>query len=158
MGSIYKRGPARPQANITSMIDVVFLLIVFFVLVSQIVDLESVDMELPEPEHAATALPEEEPRAVLNVVPGEDGDCDGYRLAGLDYPPTTEGLGSLRSALVALYQQTPGLRVNLRADRTTDYRWVSPALQLVRQAAGLSGTGQDAARMNLVVQRGVDEP
>ena len=158
MGSIYKRGPARPQANITSMIDVVFLLIVFFVLVSQIVDLESVDMELPEPEHAATALPEEEPRAVLNVVPGEDGDCDGYRLAGLDYPPTTEGLGSLRSALVVLYQQTPGLRVNLRADRTTDYRWVSPALQLVRQAAGLSGTGQDAARMNLVVQRGADEP
>ncbi|MEE2719309.1 MAG: biopolymer transporter ExbD [Planctomycetota bacterium] len=156
MASIFKRGPARPQANITSMIDVVFLLIVFFVLVSQIVDLESVDMELPEPEHPAAALPEEEPRAVLNVLPGDDGDCDGYRLAGVDYPPTPDGLGALRTALVAIYQQTPGIRVNLRADRATDYRWVSPVLQLVRQAAGLSGTGQDAARMNLVVQRGGD--
>jgi biopolymer transport protein ExbD len=154
MSTIFQRGPARPQANITSMIDVVFLLIVFFVLVSQIVDLESVDMELPEPEHPATALPEEVPRAVLNVLPGDDGECDGYRLAGRDYPATSAGLGGLRAALVVLYQDTPGLRVNLRADRATDYRWVSPVLQVVRQAAGLSGTGLASARLNLVVQGG----
>ena len=54
MSSIFRRGPAQAQANITPMIDVVFLLIVFFVLVSQIVDLESVDLDLPTPEHAAT--------------------------------------------------------------------------------------------------------
>ena len=154
MSTIFQRGPARPQANITSMIDVVFLLIVFFVLVSQIVDLESVDMDLPAPESPATALPEEEPRAVLNVLPGEDGMCDGYRLAGRDYSPDPTGLLELRTALVGLYRDTPGLRVNLRADRGTDYRWVSPVLQLVRQAATLSEVGLDAARMNLVVQRG----
>ena len=48
------RGPAlrdRPPvaANLTPMIDVTFLLIVFFVVVSQIVEVENVEMELPRP-------------------------------------------------------------------------------------------------------------
>jgi biopolymer transport protein ExbD len=39
---IYRRGPAQISANLTPMIDVTFLLIVFFVLVSQIVEVENV--------------------------------------------------------------------------------------------------------------------
>lgn len=153
MSTIFRRGPAQAQTNITPMIDVVFLLIVFFVLVSQIVDLESVDLDLPTPEHAATHLPEEEPRAVVNVLPGPGGECEGYRMGGQEYAPTPAGLAELRSALVTRYQETPGLRVNLRADRLTNYRWVSPVLILVRQAAGSAGVGLDGARMNLVVIR-----
>lgn len=153
MSSIFKRGPARPQANITPMIDVTFLLIVFFVLVSQIVDLENVDMELPAPEHAATRLPGEDPRAVVNVVPGIDGRITGYRLGSRRFDPSPEGLGQLRDALVELYQATPVMRVNLRADRGTDYRWIAPVLQVVRQAAGMADVGLEGASLNLVVIR-----
>ena len=153
MSSIFKRGPARPQANITPMIDVTFLLIVFFVLVSQIVDLEQVDMELPAPEQAATRLPGDEPRAVVNVVPGRAGGIAAYQLGSRRFEPTTAGLGGLRNALIELYQATPIMRVNLRADRGTDYRWVAPVLQVVREAAGLADVGLDGGRLNLVVIR-----
>ena len=40
MRSIHQRGPVRAQASLTPMIDVVFLLVVFFVAVSQLVDRE----------------------------------------------------------------------------------------------------------------------
>ena len=153
MSSIFKRGPAQPQANITPMIDVTFLLIVFFVLVSQIVDLENVDMQLPAPEQAATRLPGDEPRAVVNLVPGVDGRIAGYQLGSRRFAPSSEGLGELRDALVELYQATPVMRVNLRADRSTEYQWVAPVLQVVRQAAGLADVGLDGARLNLVVLR-----
>ena len=153
MSRIFRRGPARPLANLTPMIDVTFLLIVFFVVVSQIVDLESVDIELPAPDQPATHLPGEEPRAVVNVLPGMDGRSLGYRLAGREYQPTPEGLAGLRESLVMLYQSTPAMRVNLRADRATDYRWISPVLKVIRQAAGMAEVGLDGASLNLVVVR-----
>ena len=46
MSAVFKRGRAEVHANLTSLIDVTFLLIVFFVLVSQIVDAEN-DCQLP---------------------------------------------------------------------------------------------------------------
>ena len=153
MSTIFKRGPARPQANITPMIDVTFLLIVFFVLVSQIVDLENVDLELPAPDHAATRLPGEEPRAVVNVLPGPSGKSSGYRVAGESFEATPAGVQGLRSLLVELFQATPQMRVNLRADRRTAYRWVAPVFQAVRQAAVMADVGLDGASLNLVVVR-----
>lgn len=153
MSTIFKRGPARPQANITPMIDVTFLLIVFFVLVSQIVDLENVDLELPAPDHAATQLPGEEPRAVVNVLPGLGGGSNGYRVAGHDFAATPTGVQELRTRLIDLFQSTPTMRVNLRADRRTEYRWIAPVFQAVRQAAVLADVGLDGASLNLVVVR-----
>ena len=135
------------------MIDVTFLLIVFFVLVSQIVDLENVDLELPAPEHAATRLPGEEPRAVVNVLPGPDGRSSGYQVAGARFDATPDGVQGLRAMLVELFQDTPMMRVNLRADRSTAYRWVAPVFQAVRQAAVMADVGLDGASLNLVVVR-----
>ena len=71
MSTIYKRGNAEISANLTPMIDVTFLLIVFFVLVSQIVEVENVEMELPKPTEPLTEKLGEEQRAVINVVPEE---------------------------------------------------------------------------------------
>ena len=53
MSRIHKRGTAELHANLTPMIDVTFLLIVFFVLVSQIVEVENVELKLPELEETA---------------------------------------------------------------------------------------------------------
>ena len=58
VSKIHKRGTAELHANLTPMIDVVFLLIVFFVLVSQIVEVENVEMRLPELVEPATQPPE----------------------------------------------------------------------------------------------------
>ncbi len=140
-------------ANLTPMIDVVFLLIVFFVVVSQIVEVENVDLDLPRPQDAASELPGEQPRIVINVLPGPDGLAGGYRMAQRRYPADTAGMESLAHSLAALYRENPALGVNLRADRSTHYRWVEPVLQAVSTAARLSGRDDVRGRVNLVVVR-----
>ena len=77
MSAIHRKGLARIEANLTPMIDMTFLLIVFFVLVSRIVDLESADMDLPHPRDPASEPASEENRAVLNVMPGPLGGTSG---------------------------------------------------------------------------------
>ncbi len=62
--------PEPIAANLTPMIDVTFLLIIFFVLVSQIVEVENADLDLPRPEQAASELPSEQSRVVINVPSG----------------------------------------------------------------------------------------
>ncbi len=141
------------HANLTPMIDVTFLLIVFFVLVSQIVEVENVDLELPSPEDPASQLAGEQQRVVINVLPAGPGKAAGYRMAGRMYPPDAEGLANLSVSLGALYKVNPGLNINLRADRRTHYTWVEPIFGAVSAAARLSGRDDVRGRVNLVVTR-----
>ena len=55
------------------MIDVTFLLIVFFVVVSQIVDRDVVPLDLPAPENAKALVSVSDNKMVINVVPFSDG-------------------------------------------------------------------------------------
>ena len=91
MSKIHRRGPAELHANLTPMIDVTFLLIVFFVLVSQIVEVESVPMSLPEPLEPLTERLGEEPRAMINVVPAAGGAAAAYRLGTRSFSPDRSG-------------------------------------------------------------------
>ena len=61
------------NANMTPMIDVTFLLIVFFVVVSQIVDRDVVPLDLPAPENAQAMVSVVDHKLVINVVPLSDG-------------------------------------------------------------------------------------
>ncbi len=146
--------PEPIAANLTPMIDVVFLLIVFFVLVSQIVEVENADLDLPRPQDPASVLPGEQTRIVINVLPGSGGDVSGYRMGNRRYAADTAGLHSLATSLAALYRDAPALDVNLRADRRTDYRYVEPVFQAVSAAVRLSGRNTVHGRVNLVVVRG----
>ena len=148
-----KRQPIALQANLTPMIDVTFLLIVFFVLVSQIVEVENADLDLPKPARPVSELPGEEHRVVINVLGGPDGRASAYRMGGRTYRPDTAGLEALTAALATLYQDDGGLSVNLRADRTTRYRWVEPLFGVVAAAARRSGREGVRGRVNLVVVR-----
>ena len=143
--------PEPIAANLTPMIDVTFLLIIFFVLVSQIVEVENADLDLPRPQEAASELPAEQSRVVINVLRGAGGDAVGYRMSNHRYMADTAGLEALAHSLAAMYQQNPALGVNLRADRRTDYRWVEPVFQAVSAAARLSGRDDVKGRVNLVV-------
>ena len=63
----------------------------------------------------------------------------------------------LTEALSALYRSNPTLAVNLRADRTTQYEWISPCFRAATVAASLAAEAPNAPpegivpRMNLVV-------
>ena len=148
-----KRGLARVEANLTPMIDVVFLLIVFFVLVSQIVDLENVELELPSLIDPASKIAGEEQRVVVNVEPGIDGDVSRYKLGGQFYTADLQGIKDMTAHLAELYKINPLLSVNLRADAGTHYQWVEPVMQSVANAAILSEQPTAVPRVNLVVIR-----
>lgn len=150
MSVVHERGNARIEANLTPMIDMTFLLIVFFVLVSRISEVENVKMDLPEPEHPATVPPPDEGRLVLNVLPGEAGGIEGYKVGAAQFAPTAEGLASLERHLSGLFRASPDLDVNLRADRATAYSEVVPALEAIAGAARTSDR-PEATRVNLVV-------
>ena len=149
MSVVHERGHARIEANLTPMIDMTFLLIVFFVLVSRISEVESVPMELPRPVDPATVPPPEEGRVVLNVLPGPDGTVEGYKVGAAQFAPTPDGSAALERHLAGLLAQNPDLDVNLRADRATAYADISPALEAVAAAGRLVDRG--ATRINLVV-------
>ncbi len=148
---------ARIEANLTPMIDVSFLLIVFFVLVSRISGGERTPMELPDVRAGAAEEGREEARVVLSVLPGENGKARAYRLDLDEFPADPDGLVMLTEALSALYRSNPTLAVNLRADRTTQYEWISPCFRAATVAASLAAEAPNAPpegivpRMNLVV-------
>ena len=152
MSKVHTRGPAPLRANLTPMIDVTFLLIVFFVLVSQIVEVEHVDLRLPELVEPRTDLPGDEARAVINVVPGARGRAESYRLGTRDYPANETGAEQLETAIGALLQANPSLRLNLRADQRTHFDAVEPVLRAVA-GAGRSTPGGSTPPINLVVVR-----
>jgi hypothetical protein len=71
MSHVTRRGPVKPTLNITPLIDVVFLLIVFFMLVSKIVTEEVPELQLPNPDQSESFVNPDENRIIINVVPLE---------------------------------------------------------------------------------------
>ena len=152
MSSIHHRGPARVQASLTPMIDVVFLLVVFFVAVSQLVDRDQLELDLPDPTPSAAHQPEEGGRAVVNVLPGPDGTSIGYQVDGRLFMVDASGQSQLIDHLRGRLESTPGLFINVRADQTTGWGWVAPVMAAARNAATLAG--DPAARVRLSVESG----
>lgn len=66
---VTKRGPVKPSLNITPLIDVVFLLIVFFMLVQTIKQDEVPPLQLPDIDHTLASVVESKNRLIVNVLP-----------------------------------------------------------------------------------------
>ncbi len=133
------------------MIDVSFLLIVFFALVSGIANREQASMSLSRVREGVAARPDDDARWVLNILPAADGTSSGYALNGAVYAADADGAAQLAEAIAAGYRSNPRLEVNLRADRATRYRFVEPAMRAATTAARLAGGGA-LPRLNLVVE------
>lgn len=141
--------------NLTSLIDVTFLLIVFFVLVSRLNEIEQIEMNLPSPAGAATEVLESERQVVINVVPGASGSAAAFRVGVTDFTPDASGLEAMTAHMAGLYQLNPRIDVNIRADRLTRYEHIEPVIGAVSVAAR-SAVGDRAgasARVNLAVVR-----
>src|SRR5690606_27494702 len=73
---IFKRGFTAPEMNITPLIDVTFLLIIFFMLVNNIISEETVEMFVPALTQPRTQALATEDRIVVNVKPVESSAAD----------------------------------------------------------------------------------
>lgn len=124
------------QPNLTSLIDVVFLLLVFFLLATQLVQESRVEMALPAFDDRQSGELPRESRVILNVVPVERESEFGvaYQIEQRAFAGDGAGVNALASALRDLNDRQPGLRVLLRAARDEAYERVHPALQAVTLA------------------------
>ncbi|MEL7087951.1 MAG: biopolymer transporter ExbD [Planctomycetota bacterium] len=150
MSKVVQRGAVTPSMNITPLIDVVFLLIIFFMLVNNIVSEESEPMKLAELEDPRTREIGEIERVVVNVVPepfseaGRDefplnhpgrpayvkvGTGAGSRFETGDLKGITEALRSARA-------DSAQIEVLLRVDGAIYYDNVQPIMAAVT-AAGI---------------------
>jgi len=148
----HRRGPVRITANLTPLIDMTFLLIVFFILVTRFSDTQRVGMALPRPASPASTPAEERRRVTINVVPRPDRpELVGMLVAaGREHTPDAAGRGQLSEQVTELFSGAPELRLNVRADRRIEYRYMEPVLRAIADGAARAGA---SPRINLVVVR-----
>jgi biopolymer transport protein ExbD len=114
----------QPTLNLTPMIDIVFLLIIFFMVGTKFTELErKIGLRVPEvaDKGALTAAPE---RKIVNVY--RDGTLT------LDHVPVT--LDQLTSQLAATQSQYSDLGVLIRGDAKGEFQRVASALNACKQA------------------------
>ncbi|WPJ95451.1 biopolymer transporter ExbD [Coraliomargarita algicola] len=112
-----------PEFELTPMIDVVFLLIAFFMTLISFISAELVQLELPEAEQAT--IPEEPgERQYISV------DAEGQLFLGAT-PITPE---ALTAQLTALKAEIPQIQVFLRADAHTAHRHVNRVMEATAKA------------------------
>jgi biopolymer transport protein ExbD len=139
-----RRRRRRAMLNVTSLIDVLFLLLIFFMLTSTFRRSGQLTLSLPE-SSTASPLPAGESQAPLRVSLLEDGRV----LVGDAPVEESELLSILRKQA----QANPGSKVLLQAEAATRHADVVRILDLIREAgfAGVSiGTEMRA------FQRGVE--
>ncbi len=117
----------EPALNLTSMIDVVFLLLIFFMVATTFLDPErQVELDLPEAAEAGAA-PTTAEEIVVNVL--QDGR--------LSVGGTVVDEQGLRTALRQAAATNPDMQVTIRGDRQTHHENVVKVMNACG-AAGLA--------------------
>jgi biopolymer transport protein ExbD len=113
-----------PAINLTPMIDIVFNLIIFFMVCTRFTDIErKVDLSVPQV-GGTSGLAQVQRSRTINI------HRDGSIM--LDSQPMT--LTELRSTLAAANRQYEGLEVTIRGDGFTPYQNVAAVMTACRQA------------------------
>ena len=144
MSQVFRKGPTSPEMNMTPMIDVVFLLIIFFMLVNQIIAEETVKMIVPELDEPKTRETGDIQRITINLAP-EDFDSErkigdltipgeaSYVKVGLDEYDLTDMEG-VTAALKNAKEHSKEVEILLRADAGLYYEAVQPVMQAIASA------------------------
>ena len=119
-----------PVLNLTSMIDIVFLLIIFFMVGSRFTDFEhSVEVKVPQVSDIGALTPAPEKR-VVNV----------YRDGRIALDRTFVSLNQLTAELSAAHREYEQLGVIVRGDAEGQFQNVADVLSACRRA-GVSDMG-----------------
>lgn len=129
-----RRAPRSMQVNLIPLVDVTFLLIVFFVMVARITGADLPPLKLAEPQPSALKDPGAPQRVVVNVSPEGSGDA-AYSVDFQKFNADGPGIAGLRSALRAALKQNPEVNIDIRADRAATFGRVRPVLESAVGAA-----------------------
>lgn len=117
------RRPRKPIINITPLIDVMLILLIFVMASSTFRQYFGIDVALPA---AATATPQQ--RAPHEIVVLDSG---AIQWAGLTVTPE-----QLRAALLQAIEQDPDATFILRGDKNAPFQNVVTAIDIARDAGG----------------------
>ena len=122
-----RQSSTSTQINMTPMIDVTFLLIIFFLLSSHLAQQESqLEIKLPEASSGQQSVDStERPRLSVNLLP------DGSIMLGSTETSTDQMSTRLR---IECEKLGPDMEVRIRADRGVAYRAVEPILLACAEA------------------------
>ncbi|MEO1525134.1 MAG: biopolymer transporter ExbD [Planctomycetota bacterium] len=115
-----KRSHEEVTINLTPMIDVVFLLVIFFMVGSKFSESES-SVNVNVPANSASAMSRKPDTRIIDVA------ADGSVL--LDQTPLS--LEQLTATLQQQYDAYPGLQVAVRGEGTSSFQRVFEVMQLV---------------------------
>jgi len=114
----------EPAVNLTPLIDVVFILLIFFMVSTTFQRESEIKIELPE----ASSEPVEEKEDVLEIVI----DIEGHYFIGEQQVVNTE-LETLKIAIQKFLGEQSEMPVVIRADRSTPYEAVVRAMDATAQ-------------------------
>ncbi len=115
------------EINMAPMIDMVFLLLIFFMVASHLTALERVPVSLPVADKAK--VPEEaHDRQMITVLAEKDGAAGYYmNLQKMD-------IKELTAAIVRQQQADENIRIYLRADRQVKHRYIKAVMEACAEA------------------------
>jgi len=122
--NLRQAGSDEPELNLTPLIDVVFILLIFFMVSTTFQKESEIKIELPE----ASADPVETKKDVLELVI----DTEGRYFIEQQQVVNTE-LETLKKAISKFLGERTGIPVVIRADRRTPYESVVRAMDATSQ-------------------------
>ncbi len=130
-GQHYRRAPAAIGFNATPMIDVIFMLTVFFMLVSTFSEQENRPVDLPKPTASQAKSTKTPQRVVINCWPAAPEAPEPGQVKYSIGPNRPQPLSVISSQLGALKVESPDLKVVVRADRRLCYADVRAVMQII---------------------------
>jgi biopolymer transport protein ExbD len=111
--------------NLTPLVDIVFILLIFFLITSTFVQSPGIDVTLPKAKSSADTT---EAQSVVVTVT-ETGQ--------LVYGGEEMDVGALQAALETIFKETPNRQIVIQADEETDHGAVVEAMDAARAAGFL---------------------
>ena len=126
-----RRPPAIIGFNAVPMVDIIFMLTIFFMLVSRFSSQEKVKMDLPKPVMSQAKTVKIPQRVVINCRPDHTTSDALHSVLYSVGPNRPEALAQVSARLGAMKRESPDLKVVIRADRRLRYGDVRALMSVV---------------------------
>jgi biopolymer transport protein ExbD len=121
--NLQPKGHEEPEMNLTSLIDVVLLLLIFFMVSTTFIDESRIELQLPQASNEPAAQQKKDPIEVAVTANGE------YRVNGQALINTSPA--TLSAAVSKLAGERRDLPVTIRADARSTHQSVVTAMDVL---------------------------
>ena len=126
-----KRRRAPVAFNATPLVDMIFTLAIFFMLVTRFSSAEQLPMQLPKPDQSQAEVVKLPARVIINCRPADVAGGDAGAVLYSVGPNRPESLEAIADRLALLKRKHPGIQVVLRADKRLPYIDVRAVMRVV---------------------------